>query len=736
MSGQTPLSNGDSQSTLQVETEKAASSWDGAPPRKTRYLCTGLGIAILSLFGLVACALRPFGSHSSAEPSALDPEVAFAPMVGPRGTVQARHPQGIHAARHQRPVAFLPQNHAASPQGSRLASLAMGHLQEFKSSEPITLESKEITQEAREIAQMSRPPKSDLKLEPADTSEITKENPLKVIIAGGGIVGLALANDLLKDPRMHVTVIESAGENQRFGGHVELASNALQFMRTSDEKLYHQIIEKLMFLGDKENVIKDGIRDELYAKLDLGGPAQKRGMPYTGIIDRPDLQKIYRDAIPAGVVQYNDSVTSYKIDPGGKGVTAVTKSGATYNGDVVIGADGIWSNVRATMRNEPARGDGSGAKYSGYTVFVGEINYDSYDNGKIGYKVFIGPSMYFVITDIGHGRYQWYAFLAQPADSAEPTDSAKMEPKAAGSVAFLKNLFAGWSKDVHHILDATSDEQVRQRDLYVRPPSVRKPWTDGPVALVGDSVNAMMPNLGQGGAQALEDVFVLAQELRSATNRGEINDKLQTYRNRRVIRASTVQGLSSFASDFTFYGLSTPAKIYFDGGLKFENCNYAGIATKLLQPILPVFFNVQFNFLYRGWANEMAIDYKAALGIFFIGLSVLLAAAGIEGEIGAGLGFGLEAIFGGDSLIVLGSRITQLGDWFNTGLGLVPDQVKHVGSTIGSTFEQMGFSSKEINVDRLVGPEIDVEQDWYPTATRLGADAYKKLTKLENANLR
>jgi hypothetical protein len=64
------------------------------------------------------------------------------------------------------------------------------------------------------------------------------------------------------------------------------------------------------------------------------------------------------------------------------------------------------------MNDEPAKGDGSGASYSGYTVFAGELNYDSFDNGQVGYKVYIGPGQYFVITDIGKGRYQWYAFLS------------------------------------------------------------------------------------------------------------------------------------------------------------------------------------------------------------------------------------------------------------------------------------------------------------------------------------
>ena len=45
---------------------------------------------------------------------------------------------------------------------------------------------------------------------------------------------------------------------------------------------------------------------------------------------------------------------------------------------------------------------------TGYTVFAGELNYGGGDP-ECGYKVYIGPGQYFVITDIGRGRYQWYA---------------------------------------------------------------------------------------------------------------------------------------------------------------------------------------------------------------------------------------------------------------------------------------------------------------------------------------
>ena len=135
--------------------------------------------------------------------------------------------------------------------------------------------------------------------------------------------------------------------------------------------------------------------------LFVSSPAEDRNMPYTGVIDRPDLQEIYLNALPEGVLINGDAVVDYERNPSGPGVKAIMESGAVVEGDVLIGADGIWSAVRANMRDEPVKGDGSGVTYSGYTVFAGEMAYDSFDNGKVGYKVYIGPGQYFVITDIG-----------------------------------------------------------------------------------------------------------------------------------------------------------------------------------------------------------------------------------------------------------------------------------------------------------------------------------------------
>mmetsp|Transcript_11354 Transcript_11354/g.32702 ORF Transcript_11354/g.32702 Transcript_11354/m.32702 type:complete len:546 (-) Transcript_11354:46-1683(-) len=492
------------------------------------------------------------------------------------------------------------------------------------------------------VASTSPPPTMETE---TFVEEISEQNPLKVMIAGAGVGGLALAKTLSKNPNMEVVVLERTDEFKRFGGPIQLASNALRILDEMDTDVYNQIMKKFTFTGDKENGIKDGIRTEWYAKFDLASPAEARNMPYTGVIERPDLQDIYLKNLPKGTVQNGDGLVTYTTDSKTGRVTAELESGATVTGDVLIGADGIWSAVRSKMHGTPAKGDDSGATYSGYTVFAGELNYDSPDNGQVGYKVYIGPKQYFVITDIGNGRYQWYAFLARAPGSVN-------DPKPEGSSKYLQDLFEGWSSEIHAILTVTKENEIEQRDLYDRPPSILKPWTKDHVALLGDGIHAMMPNLGQGGCQAIEDSFVIAQELGSAKTRNEVAQKLESYARRRQIRSAAVQGLSRFASDIIIRGFDTPAKVsWVDGKPKFENFNYAGIVTKMLQPILPIFFKVQFNFLYDGWKNEFGIDLVAALSFLTIGGIMLLLSAGVVGEAGIAASIGIEAFIGAEGAL-------------------------------------------------------------------------------------
>lgn len=252
---------------------------------------------------------------------------------------------------------------------------------------------------------------------------VSEEHPLKVLIAGGGVGGLVAAK-AIRDAggkRVEVQVLERVRDFKLFGGPIQLASNALQTIKGIDPELFAKIEAKATFTGNRQCGIKDGIRTEWYAKFDLLSPAEKRGMPPTCVVARPDLQEIFLDDL-GDIVQTGCGVASYEKDPV-QGVTAIMVDGSKVHGDVLIGADGIWSAVRAKMYGEPlVRGPGATAKYSGYTVFAAECFCDPPDRKYTGYKVYIGPGQYFVISDIGGGQMQWYAFVALPEGYVPPTD--------------------------------------------------------------------------------------------------------------------------------------------------------------------------------------------------------------------------------------------------------------------------------------------------------------------------
>ena len=112
----------------------------------------------------------------------------------------------------------------------------------------------------------------------------------------------------------------------------------------------------------------------------------------------------------------------------------------------------------------------------------------------------------------------------------------------------LKREFEGWSPEIHDLFEATKPEVVKRRDLFDRPP-IRDGWTDGFATLMGDAAHPTMPNLGQGGAMAIEDAFVFGKEFEGIRHTDEIGARLEAYEKRRWLRASIAQFLSRNGSD-------------------------------------------------------------------------------------------------------------------------------------------------------------------------------------------
>lgn len=430
----------------------------------------------------------------------------------------------------------------------------------------------------------------------AVTGVVDKENPLRVIVAGGGVGGLMTAKALTKIPNVEVTMLEQAAKFGKFGGPIQLASNALSTIKQIDEELFYDLMSKFTFTGNRRNGLVDGLRTEWYCPFEaMKTSADMFDLPYTGVVDRPDLQDVLMKSLPEGLVVNGKKVTGYEILPNHQGVRVTCMDGTVTEGDVLIGADGIWSACRAQMWGEERQGPKSGCTYSGYIVFAGETVYQPEDYFEVGYKVYMGPKRYFVCSDVGRGRIQWYAFCAVPEGTEFPEDPEEKKK-------YITTAFFGWSPQVLELMEATPASTIEDRALYDRPPSFFKSWADGPVALMGDAVHPMMPNLGQGGCQAMEDGYVIAEKLRQVRHRQEIPDVLQDYYRTRIFRTATVQFLSRIASDllldtFTFpwkpaEGFSAPY------GQGFGDFNYNAVVVNYLRYLLPTIFVAQFTFLY------------------------------------------------------------------------------------------------------------------------------------------
>lgn len=141
---------------------------------------------------------------------------------------------------------------------------------------------------------------------------------MKVIIAGGGVGGLFLAKALQKQG-IQVQVLEKTSKFARFGGPIQLASNALSTIKGIDENLFQRLMKKFTFTGTRTNGIKDGIRTQWYTKFQaITDMADYFTLPYTGVIDRPDLQEMLLDEIGGDATVRRDSaVERYEQRQGG-----------------------------------------------------------------------------------------------------------------------------------------------------------------------------------------------------------------------------------------------------------------------------------------------------------------------------------------------------------------------------------------------------------------------------------
>lgn len=337
---------------------------------------------------------------------------------------------------------------------------------------------------------------------------------MRVLIIGGGIGGLTLAIALRQRGR-DATVFERAPTLEAAGAGIALWPNALRALRT---------------IGLDGAVIAAGARLERGALKDQDGTLlvqsdhrfleRETGAPIIAL-HRADLQSILLAALPADMVRLGARFTGF--DQNTPAVKARFAEAPSDEGDVLIGADGVHSVVRASLRPEIT------PRYAGYVAWRGIV--EDVDASDVAMTTESwGPGARFGMVPIGRRRVYWFATANGPARVQRTPDERRAE---------LLKRFGDWHAPIRELIERTPAEQLLQNDIEDLVPF--RGWSRGRVGLVGDAAHATTPNLGQGACMAIESAVVLAERLAKG---GSIASALESYEADRRVRTAWVTNQS------------------------------------------------------------------------------------------------------------------------------------------------------------------------------------------------
>jgi len=338
----------------------------------------------------------------------------------------------------------------------------------------------------------------------------------RVAIIGGGIGGLTAANTLSR-AGIEVAVYEAAAELREIGAGVALHANAMRVLRAIGvEDAVRKVAGRSQWQITRNwktgRVISKSSRQQQAAAFGLLGAT----------VHRADLLDVLADALPAGIVTLGRRCT--EVLPDGDTAVARFADGGEIEADIIVGADGIHSPVRASLFGPDA------------PRFTGKICYRSVIPTEAVRG--IRPD-----TDLAqwfgpHGTIVLYPLRGEELINVVchyDDDSYRHESWVTEcSREEVLERYAGWHESLLRLF-AGGDTWYKWA-LYDRDPIPR--WTRGRVTLLGDAAHPMLPYLGQGACQALEDGAVLATAL--AAEAADPPTGLARYERTRRPRASQV----------------------------------------------------------------------------------------------------------------------------------------------------------------------------------------------------
>ncbi len=326
-------------------------------------------------------------------------------------------------------------------------------------------------------------------------------------------------------------LFEKAPEFSEVGAGIQLGPNVTKVLHGWG--LASALAEVAAFPGKLQ--VRSAVTGELLGELALGQTIETRyGAPYA-TVHRADLHGVLLDAVNQTDTRLHTDRALQGFNQTPQAVSAQTADALDVEGDVLIGADGLWSAVRQQLL-----GDGAPRRtgHLAYRVLVRQATLpESLRSGNV--TAWLGPRMHVVQYPVRCG--EWLNVVAliegEVAESADPwdhqgnaADVAAATKGACGPLQELVSALEGW----------------RVWPLCDRPP-MQGAWQHalGRVALLGDAAHPMLPYLAQGAGMAIEDAAELGHVLSVARDPAfDVPTMLQRFALNRWQRNARVQAIA------------------------------------------------------------------------------------------------------------------------------------------------------------------------------------------------
>ncbi len=336
---------------------------------------------------------------------------------------------------------------------------------------------------------------------------------LHVIIVGAGMGGLTAAL-ALRQAGYSVEIYDRAPVLAPAGAGVSLWSNGIKVLSRLGLGAAVRAIG-----GPMQHMSYVSKTGDLLTRFSLQPLVEAVGQrPYP--VARTDLQRMLLDAVGVEHVRLGASCVAVEQSDGA--ATAVFADGQRASGDVVVGADGTHSIIRNFVLGDPVE-----RRYVGYVNFNGLVAQSEELAPLDTWVTFVGDHKRASLMPVGGG--QFYFFFDVPLERGLP-------PVARDVRAELAHHFAGWAGPVQRLISRLDPARVTRAEIFDIDPLTT--LVRGRVALLGDAAHSTAPDLGQGGCQAMEDAWVLANAL--LTNDLGVEDALFRYQAARRERAADI----------------------------------------------------------------------------------------------------------------------------------------------------------------------------------------------------